>query len=322
MSVVVSTPSRLHFGLLRFAQAEGPSFGGLGMMIAEPRCVVEIEASEAWAGEGVGFQRALEFARRVLDAVEAPVKPPSLRLRITSVIAAHQGLGGGTQLALAVAAGIRALLGLPTATAAELAALTGRGQRSAVGTHGFIHGGLIWEAGRQPGEAIGRLVARVPVPESWRIVLVNFHNQAGLSGKPEIDAFEGLSPVPAPTTERLKQLAERDILPAAERGSLEYFGEAVYEYGRIAGECFAPVQGGPYASLTVADCVHTIRDLGIAGVGQSSWGPTVFAVTEDLQQAEWLVETLAGRSAGSHHELHITAPDNRGATIAHYAADH
>ena len=314
MPVVVSTPSRLHFGLLRFEQTDGPSYGGLGMMVAEPRCVVELDAAEQWAGEGVGFQRALEFARHVLNGIDAPCKPPALRVRVRQYIPSHRGLGGGTQLGLAVAAGVRRLLELPDTSAADLAAAAGRGQRSAVGAHGFIQGGLIWEKGRAPGESLGQLAARVALPESWRIVLVDTGEQGGLSGKPEVDAFKVLPPVPSGTTERLEQLAEDVILPSAERGALEEFGQGLHDYGRTAGECFAPVQGGAYASSAIARCVRTIRQLGIPGAGQSSWGPTVFAVTESVEKAERLCDSLANNAATANYSTQITTANNRGAT--------
>jgi beta-RFAP synthase len=315
MPVAVSTPSRLHFGLLRFEQPRGLSYGGLGMMIAEPRWFVQLEPAQHWSGEGEGVERALEFARRVLDGVDAPHKPRALRLQIAQAIPQHRGLGGGTQLGLAVAAGIRQLLKLPAANAMELAVAAGRGLRSAVGTHGFIHGGLIWETGRLPGEPLGRLAARVALPETWRIVLVDTAKQGGLSGKPEVDAFQALPPVPATTTERLQRIAEDVIMPAAQRQSLEKFGQGLYEYGRIAGECFAAVQGGPYASPAIAHAVRAIRQLGIAGAGQSSWGPSVFALTESQQQAEWLRDSLSQTEATEGFAVEITSPDNRGAMI-------
>jgi beta-ribofuranosylaminobenzene 5'-phosphate synthase len=317
MPVVVTTPSRLHFGLLRFEQTDGPSYGGLGMMIADPRWVVELDAAEQWAGEGAGVQRALEFARHALHAIDAPHKPQALRIRVRQAIPAHRGLGGGTQLGLAITAGIRRLLDLPDASAAELAAASGRGQRSAVGAHGFIHGGLLWEKGRPPGESIGQLAARVALPEAWRIVVVDTDDPSGLSGQPEVDAFRALPPVPVATTQRLEQLAEEVILPAAQLGDLAMFGEALYEYGRTAGECFAPVQGGPYASPAIARCVRTIRQLGVAAAGQSSWGPTVFAVTESIEQAKQLCDSLANNPATAEYATQITAPNNHGATMKH-----
>jgi predicted sugar kinase len=125
-----------------------------------------------------------------------------------------------------------------------------------------------------------------------------------------------LPPVPVVTTERLRRLAEEVILPAAQRQSIEDFGQGLYDYGRTAGECFAAVQGGAYASPAIANCVDAIRQLGIAGAGQSSWGPTVFAMTEGQPQAERLRESLSHDGATQGFAVQITSPDNRGAVIA------
>jgi beta-RFAP synthase len=316
MTVVVSTPSRLHFGLLRFEQAEGPSYGGLGMMIDQPRWVVELDLADVWRATGSGSERALQFARGVLTRLDGQRRHPALRLRITSSIAQHCGFGGGTQLGLAIAAGTGRLLGLPTASAAELATLAGRGRRSAVGAHGFIHGGLIWETGREADEPLGRLAARVALPGAWRIVLIASPSCSGLSGADELDAFGELPPVPPETSAHLSRLAEEQILPAARRESLDDFGQAVYEYGRLAGQCFSPIQGGPYATPAIAECVRAIRELGVAGAGQSSWGPTAFAVTAGVLEAEQLVEALRRRLPRSGYEYGIAAPDNHGAIVA------
>jgi predicted sugar kinase len=161
----------------------------------------------------------------------------------------------------------------------------------------------------------------VALPEQWRIVLVGSPEQGGLSGKLESEAFRALPPVSPSTTQRLEQLAVEQILAAAERGDVHNFGEAVYEYGRLSGECFAPVQGGPFASKSIARCVQIIRDLEVAGVGQSSWGPTVFAVIENVQHAESLVQSLK-RRLPSNYSFEITAADNRGVIVTSHAAPH
>ncbi|HEX6962333.1 MAG TPA: hypothetical protein VF175_10730 [Lacipirellula sp.] len=319
MPIAVATPSRLHFGLVRFEQTEGPSYGGLGMMIEHPRWQLELGPADVWSIEGQQSERALEFAQRVLQRIKAPGKPPALRIHVHEAIPAHRGFGGGTQLGLAVASGVRRLLNLPGADAAELAALAGRGKRSAVGAHGFLHGGLIWERGRQPGEPLGQLAEHIALPQEWRVVLIDTCHDGGLSGQTELDAFAQLPPVPDRITRALIDLAEQTILPAAERGDLAAFGEGVYHYGRSAGDCFAPVQRGPYASRPIAECVEFVRRQGVPAVGQSSWGPTVFAITQDQQQAEQLCEALASHPSMHAHSARITLPANHGATLKHLA---
>jgi beta-RFAP synthase len=321
-AVTVSTPSRLHFGLLRFAATEGPSYGGLGMMVAEPRCRMTLSRAESWQCRGAedeGCQRVLEICERLVAQMRRaattdalPAERFAARIELETAIPAHRGLGGGTQLALALAAGLRELAGFPPVDAAQIAQLAGRGRRSAVGTHGFLRGGLLWETGKLPGESLGRLAARVSVPENWRIVLAAPRNRTGLSGDSEAAAIASLPEVSRQATARLTALAENEILPAAEAADCRRFGDAVYEYNRLAGECYAPLQGGPYASREIADLVAAIRSYGVAGVGQSSWGPTVFAVVEEQRSADELVRCLASRPG---LDVQVAVPDNRGAVV-------
>lgn len=318
MTIVhVSTPSRLHFGLLRLHASAERGYGGLGMMIAQPRVKLRLAAAADWHAAGPLAQRAMTFARTALNSMATAGKPKALHLEIEAGIPQHRGLGGGTQLALAVATAVRELAGLPSGTAAELAVAVGRGQRSAVGSHGFVHGGLIWERGRTTADAgtLAELTERVATPEAWRIVHIAPPVGRGLSGLSEHAAFDRLAHVPADVTSRLESIAEQHILPAARTADLEAFGEAVYEYGRLSGECFASVQGGPYASAEIEDCVTSIRHHGVRGVGQSSWGPTVYAVTADHDAASELITALRHEERWRDYDIAVTAPDNRGAVI-------
>ena len=315
-SVYVSTPSRLHFGLLRLHEREGRSFGGLGMMIDRPRVELDLAAADEWCVTGPGRHRAREFAERALANVDAADKPAALRLRVASIVPQHRGLGGGTQLALAVAAGAASIVGLPPASADELAE-AGRSRRPQRRGQPRVRPRRT-DLGTRPDRRIWCWVSSVTAfrfPTDWRIVLVAPRQRRGLSGLAERRAFDRLPPVPAEVTEQLETLAERQILPAAKAGALDEFGEAVYEYGRLAGECFASVQGGPYASADIAECVAAIRAFGVRGVGQSSWGPTVFAITANHVAAAELVARLHADPRWSAYDFETAAPDNRGAVV-------
>lgn len=315
-SVVVSTPSRLHFGLLRFQQPEGRSFGGLGMMIDRPRVELQMTPSDAWSTAGPNAASVEQYAALALSRLPAEVRPRALRIRVDATIPNHFGLGSGTQLALATAAGVRALAGLsPVTDAAELTMLVDRGRRSAVGSHGFVHGGLIWERGWQSGETLAPLAARVSLPESWRVVLATPTHLPGRSGLSERSAFRALPPVPPSMTDQLRRLAEEHILPAARCADLNNLGDALYEYGRLAGKCFAHIQGGTFASPEIAACVAAIRACGVRGVGQSSWGPTVYALLDSEQRAQDLASELRGGATDVALNVEVVLPDNRGAAI-------
>lgn len=320
MIVHISTPSRMHFGLLRFGQERGPSYGGLGMMIAAPRWEIDVAPAAEWSAAGRGATRALKFAQRALSHLGSEAPCRALAISIRRHVPLHRGFGGGTQLALAVTAAVRKLAGLPATSANELANISGRGLRSAVGSHGFVHGGLIWESGRHEDSVLGELASRSAIPSQWRIVVAVPRESAGLSGAAERRAFAQLPPAPEEATRRLIHLAEQEIVPAAQSADCERFGEAVFEYGRLAGECFAPVQGGPYATPLAARCVAKIREWGIRGVGQSSWGPTIFAIVADQQEAESIQARLPHEFPDSIWDVRITQADNRGAVVTADAA--
>src|SRR5213076_1599219 len=97
---------------------------------------------------------------------------PPCRIHISASIPEHAGLGSGTQVALSIAAGLSALCGLPSQTPQELALSVSRGLRSAVGTYGFVFGGLIVEQGKLSDEPISPLDCRIDLPDDWRFVLL------------------------------------------------------------------------------------------------------------------------------------------------------
>jgi beta-RFAP synthase len=198
--------------------------------------------------------------------------------------------------------------------------LTGRAERSAVGTYGFVQGGLLLEEGKWTGEAISPSVKRVELPVAWRFVLITAQGQRGLAGEQERSAFRDLPPVPDTTSQQLYAVATEQLLPAARSADFAAFGEGLYRYGYQAGMCFAPRQGGPFASPRIGELVKMLRAAGVRGVGQSSWGPTVFALCESDAAARGLCDQLAEDLVEGERVL-IARPNNTGATIRQLPGD-
>jgi beta-ribofuranosylaminobenzene 5'-phosphate synthase len=317
--VQVHAPCRLHFGMFSFGHSDRPQFGGIGVMVAPPGVEVSIEPARHFAVQGLLADRARQFVE--LLAVRWKLPPlPACEITIQSP-RNHTGLGVGTQLSLATAAGMRRFLHLAEVPVEELATAVGRGTRSAVGTYGFQHGGLIVDAGKMPGDALGSLVSRMALPETWRFVLICRRGEAGLADTNEAVAFARLPPVPDEITRELWAITNEQMLPAVVRCDCRAFGEAVFRFGRLAGDCFSTVQGGPFAGDATARLVESIREFGAAGVGQSSWGPTVFAVTESDQDAQRLTDWLLSRVSGSEYEITIAHPNNSGVRIERHQGD-
>jgi beta-RFAP synthase len=311
--VHVRAPCRLHFGMFSFGRADTPQFGGVGVMIEPPAVEVTLTAARSFAARGPLAYRVEHFAAMAAQSWRLSALP-CCEIHVASP-PDHRGLGVGTQLGLSVAAGLRRFLGLPESSIAELAQSIGRSARSSVGTYGFQHGGLIVDAGKQSPGKIGQLARRAEVPATWRCVVVRRAGTLGLAGDQEADAFSRLPPVSLEVTRQLWRLTNEDMLPALERADYVAFGEAVYQFGRLAGECFAAVQGGPFASSETAALVEAVRVRGVPGVGQSSWGPTVFAITETEADARWLAVWLRRTFQLGDDNVVIARPNNRGATI-------
>jgi beta-RFAP synthase len=312
-SVRVRAACRLHFGMFGFGHSNKPQFGGVGMMVAPPAIEVTFSPSARFKATGSLMDRAQGFVEMAAARWGLPGLPP-LEVRIQSP-PDHIGLGVGTQLGLSIAAGMRRFLMLPDLPVERLAADVGRGKRSAVGSYGFRDGGLIVDAGHGPGQSIGNLSHRVANPADWRVLLVIPTGQRGLADTNEADAFARLQSVPEAVTRQLCHIVEREMLPALGRNDCIDFGEAVYRYGRLAGECFSVVQGGPFASPSIAERIEAIRDRGVPGVGQSSWGPTVFAICSSHSDAEALVTSLQSAPSLRGCHLEIALPSNTGAKI-------
>ena len=284
----VRTGSRLHWGPLNWPGSDDPrpDFGGLGLMVDAFATVVLAEPADRW-NETITSRASLH--RAVADR-----QPQTVAIERTAP--PHRGLGSGTQRELAVAVAA----GLPV-EAESLAAATGRGVRSAIGLHGFCRGGLILDAGRDTGEAIGRLHTRIDFPD-WPLLLVRLTDEPAVSGPAEREHFARLPPMPAEVRRRLRHDAETILAAAAER-DLDRFAASLTRFGRGVGDFFAPVQGGPFGDARWLSLGPKLEAAG-CGYAQSSWGPTV-AVVGDLTAARTILagaadlQTVAARNVGA-----------------------
>jgi beta-ribofuranosylaminobenzene 5'-phosphate synthase len=313
--VRIRTGARLHFGLWAINAPTGRRCGGVGMMIAEP--VIELTAQPAerdWiagCSEEIASRVAL-FLRR-LRAVRPNV--PRVGIGVSAAIASHQGLGSGTQLALATAAAVLNVAGDKSFDAAAWAHQLGRGERSSIGVYGFEAGGFLVEAGQEPGEPIGERIGRTDVCEDWRIALIAPPQTVGLSGAAEQTAFERLPPMSEATTAELHRIAMDQWLPAMTAADLETAARAMWDYGQRAGEYFRAVQGGVFASPRMEALSHELRQAGYAGIAQTSWGPTIAVLCRHADEAESLRQRVLSQPGDQDLSVRITRPLNVGAAI-------
>jgi predicted sugar kinase len=173
---------------------------------------------------------------------------------------------------------------------------------------------LLVERGKLPGELLSPLAERLELPAEWRFVVCWPHGERGLSGEAERAAFRALPPIPAATTARLEAEVFDALLPAARAGQFEQFSESLWRFGHEAGMCFAAEQGGAFARPSITQLVEWLRAEGVRGVGQSSWGPAVFALCQSAAGGEQLANTLRNRLARDHEVL-VARPNQGGARV-------
>jgi beta-RFAP synthase len=294
-AVFVEASARLHVGVLDLRGTRGRWFGGIGASTAYPKLRVSAVRADSLAAHGDDAERAREFARLFLAHHHLRA---GADIHVHQALPAHVGLGSGTQLALAVARALAELYGVES-DARSLALAVGRGRRSAIGTWTFDDGGLVVEGGRRAdSNECGPLIARIPIPSTWRCVLAIPEGPPGISGAGEAEAFAQLPPPPETEVETVAHIVLMSLLPSLADADLAGFGRALSEVQEITGRWFAPVQGGTFASGASADLVRRLREWGASGVGQSSWGPAVYGIVEG-DEATGRLATLAVDAMGS-----------------------
>jgi beta-ribofuranosylaminobenzene 5'-phosphate synthase len=314
----IRTSSRLHFGLLGWGPQAGRQFGGVGLMIDSPGIELVVEPASSWHIEGPHTERLVQLVvhlQRQMREAEMTLSPA--HIRVTSAPPEHVGLGVGTQLCLAVARAIFQLAGEGDMSVEELARWTGRGRRSGIGLHGFEHGGLIVDGGQRDESGIPPLLAHLPFPEAWSILVVRPPGESGLHGPDENRAFANLPAITQDVTDVLCRLVLLEILPAVIERDLPAFGAALAELQARVGACFAPAQGGIYSSSQAFKIVDGLRDLGFVGVGQSSWGPTLYAFSA-LSEQELAIpaEQVRQRFSLDQSSVFLTRAANQGARLS------
>jgi beta-ribofuranosylaminobenzene 5'-phosphate synthase len=308
----VRAPARLHMGFIDLEGSLGRRFGSVGLTLESLSTVLEIRRSDTLTVTGHDSARAHRYA----TTISARHDLPPCRITLADAIPSHSGLGSGTQLALAVGMALSRFYGLGL-NSRDVAQLLDRGARSGIGIGSFDSGGFIVDGGRGALDAPPPIVAQMPFPADWRMVLIFDHACNGLHGAAEKEAFRVLPPYASGVADRLSRLVLMRALPALAEQDIDMFGASMNELQECVGDYFAPAQGGRYTSPLVARVAQCLADEGAACVGQSSWGPTGFALAASEQDAQRMVAAARERFAQSiGMELKICAARNEGAQWA------
>ncbi len=295
-------------GFFDLSGSAGRMFGSLGVSIDTPCTQIEISKSESRLIEVKSSKNVVKIVENLVRSFNVE---ENFSLKIVQVIPEHAGLGSGTQMALAIGSGLNQLFDL-NLSVAQIAVSAQRGRRSGIGIAAFQHGGILVDAGRNETAELPEIIARECFPSAWRVLLVQDSAHMGVHGVAEWDAFAKLKPA----QHNLRGLVLQHMLPALQRGDLLTFGAYMQDLQAYNGDYFAPIQGGRYASKDVAEVLAWLQANGAVCVGQSSWGPTGFAILENASMASQL-KTVVQQAfvAQSNLSFSLCCGNNRGAQI-------
>jgi beta-RFAP synthase len=226
-----------------------------------------------------------------------------VHLDIQSDIPEHMGFGSGTQLNIALGTALNTLFDLGMSYN-EIVVELGRGRRSGIGTHSFLHGGFIVDGGHaiDAPETIPPLIHRSEVPDDWLFVVCAPEINSEFSGQKESDAFKNLEPPPVDMIAQVSRLVLMQMIPSFLERNIALFGDAMTKLDTIFGDYWAIMQGGTYSHPRIESCVNHMLQHGAYGAGQSSWG------------SEEMVQFInEGCNSGT---VFITGADNKGAQIS------
>ncbi len=287
-SISIIAPARLHLGFMDMHGGLGRQFGSLGLSLSDIFTHITAKKSDAIVIHGPSSNRGTEYVSRILNALKIK---GGVEITIHEAIPEHAGLGSGTQLSLAIGIAIARLYGFQTPVR-EVAILMQRGARSGIGIGAFTTGGFLVDGGRGESTEVPPIVSQYYFPEEWRILLVFDKDVEGINGNSEKEIFERLPPMTEANSGRICRMVLMQLLPALAEKNCAKFGAAITEIQKMVGEHFSEAQNGHYSSLQVADIMRWVLLHGAAGVGQSSWGPTGFAVYANELKAYQTLQLL------------------------------
>jgi beta-ribofuranosylaminobenzene 5'-phosphate synthase len=310
-NVFVNAFARLHMGFLDLNGSQGRRFGSIGLGLDMPDTLLELAIGHHVFDDAEAPDYVTKYKQLIIEHL---MINQEVSIKVHREIPRHFGLGSGTQMALAVGAGISQLFNLDV-TPSEIATITKRGLRSGVGIGTFSDGGLVIDGGRGSKTVIPPIMMQQPFPSEWRVLLMFDHAHIGLHGDDEKNAFAKLKAADLDRTYHTNYQILMRALPALKERDLKEFGKAISSLQAYTGDYFAPVQGGRYASQSVSEALAYLSQHGVLCLGQSSWGPTGFAIFESESVTKQYLLQLQSTFSKTALSWLICRPRNIGATI-------
>ncbi|AEH61803.1 beta-ribofuranosylaminobenzene 5'-phosphate synthase family [Methanosalsum zhilinae DSM 4017] len=313
----ITSPSRLHLGLIDLNAEFGRVDGGAGITLDYPCIRIVAEKSDT-----LEVHDGSHLKNKMKQAADSVLKGRGgICIHVEEDVLSHVGLGSGTQAALCAAMAACRLYGLEY-TVRELAEMAGRGGTSGIGVAGFEHGGFIVDAGHRfsrkksfspsaaSREPPAPVIFRHDFPD-WDIILA-IPRIKGAHDKEEMNIFSRECPIPLAEVQAVSHTILMQMIPAIMEKDIEAFGRAV-NHLQTTGFKKREIA---IQSPVVSELMETMIEHGAEGAGMSSFGPAVYAISDRRTNSERIAKK-AGQvlNEGIGGDVMITRGNNSGAVI-------
>lgn len=321
--VVVRSVSRIHITLIDLHGGLGRVDGGIGFALNEPKIVVNAEPFNRFVVKG----DVEDNIRNSIDKISKYFSlSKNLKIEVKEGYKPHLGLGFATQLCLSSSFALLKLNSV-NASVREVAKIVGRGGTSGIGVACFQHGGFILDLGHRFGKGEEKedflpssaskaspapILTRLRFPENWYVILTIPYYGKRIHSLKEVNIFKKYCPIKERDVEKLSRIILMKLLPSLIERSIERFGEAIDEIQKIGFKRHeVEIQ-----KKIVKDVMREAKRLGAFCSGLSSFGPTVYSLTNSLKHAKnianGLKEMIEEKALG---KVIITKGRNKGAEI-------
>ena len=317
--IQITSPARLHLGFMDLNGSLGRKFGSVGLAIdsIETSITVSKNSLQNSVEHNDSNKRAYAYADLILKAYELD---ESVSIDVHRKIPEHAGLGSGTQLALSIGVALSELFNL-NLSLMDIGKILDRGNRSGIGIGAFENGGFLIDGGKGKSAELPPITVRHDFPENWRIILLINSREKGIHGQKEYKAFKTLKPFPDNLAEKLCRLVNMIILPSLIEKNFDDFSMAIGKLQKIVGTHFSPIQGGVYFNPDIANIMNYVEKKGYMGIGQSSWGPTGFILTNSDTSAHKLVKNIRNNFLCKDLQIEIIKGRNEGSIIKSHSRE-
>ncbi len=317
MKLRITSPSRIHIGLIDLNGSIGRVDGGIGITLNHPNFIIEgkessdieIEFDKKVLGNeidkyNIGYvaknyynyeleKRIHDISKKILNHIGED----GIYLKIKNIMPQHSGLGSGTQMALSVGKLI-SLIYNKELDGNTLSNITGRGGTSGIGVNAFEKGGFIIDGGHTFGKgkdkedfrpsSASKHVRTPPVlfrhDFNWDVVLTIPQGE-NIHGDKEVNIFKKYCPIPLNETQRMCHLILMKMMPAVIEHDIISFGGVINELQYLG---FKKIEVKLQKNM-VKELLKALQNVSYSGL--SSFGPTIYSICDGKEDIQKVVET-------------------------------